>query len=374
MTHRFSQATILVLLALCCACAGFGRRVNQSLPPFLRGDPGEDEKARIAQLQARLACPPGASTPRTQAFQRAKCNYEECDFDTAASLFEDFLDDYPSSEFDEEARFLYGESYFRDNDYAASFAAFKDYAVAYPVSNRAPCIQERVYVMGCAYLSGRRRTFMGLFPSRGTGEEMFIWLVQTYPNATRAADAQWSLGRYYVSEGDWAKAAAAFDFLVKQYPNSEWVPGARYFTAYTRYRQVKGTVYDQNIVREAKTRFESYVRDYPTGQWRSQAEHLICVLDNIAAQKILNVAEWYIGQDQCWSARYYLERLEVLYPATNAAACGRRLYARLPANPPCPKECAAVMRRFGAEHVPGTVVVEEVRPESQPVSEPESRP
>ena len=68
-------------------------------------------------------------------------------------------------------------------------------------------------------------------------------------------------------------------------------------------------------------------------------------LDNIAAQKILNVAQWYIDQGHCWSARYYLERLEALYPQTTAAACGRRLYATLPANPPCPVECALVVAR-----------------------------
>jgi outer membrane protein assembly factor BamD (BamD/ComL family) len=342
--------------------------VNQSLPTFLRGDPGEDEKERIQHLQARLDCPTTASTPRTCAFQQAKCAYDRCDFDNAAGQFEDFLDEYPSSEFDEEARFLFGEAQYRDDDYTASFSAFKDYAEAYPVSNRAPCIQERVYHMGCAYLSGRRRTFLGLFTSRGVGEEMFIWLVQTYPNAARAADAQWQLGRYYVSQQEWAKAAAAFDFLVKQYPTSEWLPAARYFSAYTRYRQVKGCVYDQHIVREAKSRFESYVHDYPDGQWRGQAEHLICVLDNIAAQKIYNVAQWYVDQGHCWSARYYLERLEALYPNTNAAACGRRLYATLPTNPPCPVECAEVMRKFAAEHAP--VPISESTPESQPESRP----
>src|SRR5262249_3893692 len=150
-----------------------------------------------------------------------------------------------SSEYDEEARFLLGESHFRDGSFSNAFTAFKEYAEAYPVSNRAPTIEENVYHMGCCFLSGKKRTFFGLFPNKGVGEEMFIWLVQTYPNAARADDAQWALGRYYVCDQDWPKAVAAFDLLVKQYPHSEWLPAAKYYAGYTRYRQVKGKIYDQ---------------------------------------------------------------------------------------------------------------------------------
>src|SRR4029079_10366878 len=68
MTIRLSQAFIAVLLVLCCGCTGLGRKVNQSLPEFMRGDPGKEEKERISHLQQRLAAPPGASAPRTAAF------------------------------------------------------------------------------------------------------------------------------------------------------------------------------------------------------------------------------------------------------------------------------------------------------------------
>jgi TolA-binding protein len=370
MTRRITAFSLAALLVALTACSGLGRSVNSALPEFMRGDPGEEEKERIGALQQRLAAPPGASAARTAAFNQAKCAYDQRRFDDAADLFEDFIDDFPSSEFDEEARFLLGESHYFDNDYADAFAAYKDYATAYPVSNRAPHIEERVYKMGCCYLSGKRRTFMGLFTSRGTGEEMFIWLVETYPNGSRADDAQWNLGRYYMSDQDWAKAAAAFDFLVKQYPTSEWLPAARYHTAYTRYRQVKGTVYDQNIVREARKRFVSYIEDYPDGSWRASAERLLCILDNVAAQKILKVAEWYVSQGKPWSARYYLERLFKLYPDSNAAACGRPLYARLPVNPPCPGEYEEAMRRTAAEEgAPAAEGAPASRPESVPASQ-----
>ena len=336
MTTTVQPRLIVVLLVLCCGCTSLGRRVNQSLPEFMRGDPGLGGEGTDPAPPAAARGPAGRFGAPDGGVRAARRAYDCQNYDTAASLFEDFIDEYPASEYDEEARFLWGESQFHGNDYVGAFDAYKQYAEAYPVSNRAPCIQERVYVMACAYLSGRRRTFLGLFTAKGVGEDMDIWLVHTYPNAARAADAQWALGRYYVCDAEWAKAAAAFDFLVKQYPNSEWFPAARYFAAYTRYRQVKGTCYDPAIVREARSRFESYVHDFPTGQWRASAEHLICILDNIAAQKILNVAQWYVDQGKCWSARYYLERLEALYPASNAAVCGRRLYATLPSNPPCP--------------------------------------
>jgi TolA-binding protein len=371
MTIRFSQATLVVALVFLAGCTGLGRRVNQALPEFMRGEPGAEEKERMLALQQRLQAPPGASAARTRAFQQARNAYDRCQFDCAADFFEDFIEDYPASEYDEEARFLLGESHFRDNDYSAAFAAYKEYAESYPISNRAPCIEERVYKMGCAYLSGRRRMFFGIFSSRGLGEEMFVWLVQTYPNAPRADDAQWALGRYYVSEQDWPKAAAAFDFLVKQYPNSEWLSGARYYTGYTRYRQVKGTVYDQAIVRESRKRFVAYLEEEPDGQWRADAQRLICVLDEIAAQKLLNVAQWYIDQDRCWSARYYLVRLQTLHPSSRAAARGSAILAGLPITLPCSGEAVAVAARFADDAgtevvVPATGIDPAATAETQP--------
>jgi outer membrane protein assembly factor BamD (BamD/ComL family) len=371
MTLQIARALILVVLALGCGCSALGRKANQALPEFMRGDPGKEEKERIQQIQQRLDAPAGASVARTRAFENAKRLFTQCNFDAAASALEDFIDDFPGSEFDEEAKYLLGEAHYRANDYSDSFDAFKVYAESYPVSNRAPCIQERVYAMGCAYLSGRRKSFLGLLSNRGVGEEMFTWLVQTYPNARRAPDAQWALGRYYVNEKDWPKATTAFDYLAKQYPNSEWYAGARYFTAYTRYRQVKGTRYDPGIVREARSRFVSYVKDFPTGQWRADAERLICILDNIAAQYLLNVANWYVDQDKCWSARYYLEKLLSLYPNTNAAVCATQLLARLPVNPPCPSaERESVIRTYESGENP----IPESRPEGEIVPAPESRP
>lgn len=367
MTRRTPTLILAASLLVLSACSGLGRRVNSALPEFMRGEPGQEEQERVLLLQQRLSAPPGASAARTAAFNRAKCAFDQRRFDDAADLFEDFIDDFPSSEYDEEARFLLGEAHYFDDDFSNAYSAYKDYAVAYPVSNRAPTIEERVFKMGCCYLSGKRKTFLGLFSNKGTGEEMFIWLVQTYPNGPRADDAQWNLAQYYVCERDWAKATAAFDFLVKQYTTSEWLPAARYYTAYTRYRQVKGTRYDQAIVREARKRFTSYLEDFPDGQWRASAEKLIGILDCIAAQKILNVAEWYIAQGKPWSARYYLQRLITLYPASKAAACAHPIYARLPVTPPCPGEYAEATRYFATDDaVPAA--------ESAPVPQPESAP
>jgi outer membrane protein assembly factor BamD (BamD/ComL family) len=367
MKFRSSHVAVLAAVFLLSGCTGLGRRVNQALPEFMRGEPGKEERERIQTLQTRLEAPPGASAARTQAFESAKRAYDNCRFDDAASLFEDFIDDYPSSEYDEEARYLWGESHYRDNDYSNAFSAYKAYAEAYPVSNRAPEIEERVYTMGCCYLSGKRKTFFGMFSNKGVGEEMFIWLVQTYPNAARADDAQWNLSRYYVCDQEWPKATAAFDFLVKQYPTSEWLPAAKYYTGYTRYRQVKGTRYDQTIVRESRKRFAAYVEEYPDGQWRAEAERLICILDNIAAEKLLNIAQWYITQGKRWSARYYLVRLETLYPSSNAACRGRAILAGLPITPPCPGEYAEVVTRVAVEEG-------DVGAESRPVVVPESAP
>ncbi len=370
MSKRIVPALLLIGLVGFQACGSFGRKVNQALPEWMRTEPGAEEKERLVHLRKRVEASPEEKAARAAAFAEAKADYDAENWSAAGDKLESFLSDFPASEFDEEGRFLWGEARYREEEQVEAFAAYKSYALNYPVSNRAPIVEERLYTMGKDYIEGKHETFFGIFSNTGRGEDMLKYIVQTFPNSERADDAQWLLGQYYTQEEDWEKAVPAYDYLVKVYKGSEWYPAARYHSAYSRYRRVKGNYYDQVVVTEARQQFASYVADFPGGEWRADAERIITELDRIAAEKILLIGQWYMSQDKPYSARYYFLRCKALYPDSAAAATAMEHFREVADAVPEGDDAAIIE----AEEARVRNAGRESRPASRPESIPDSAP
>jgi outer membrane protein assembly factor BamD (BamD/ComL family) len=279
------------------------------------------------------------------------------------------LDDYPGTEFDEECRFLWGESHYRDGDFAAAYGAYKSYATNFPVSPRGPVVEERLYDVGRDYLEGNQSAFFGIFSNRSKGLEILDYLVETFPSAERADDAKWLVARYHVDDENWEKAVPVFDFLTKQYKQSEWYPAARYFSAYCRYRRVKGDFYDPRMIEDARKGFAEYVAEHPNGEWRGQAETIIAELDATAAERMFKVGEWYVDQDKPYSARFYFLRVKQLWPGTDAARRAEAAYAEVAlAEPETPEEELRLREEWEAKNAAAPAPVAPAAPESAPAS------
>jgi outer membrane protein assembly factor BamD (BamD/ComL family) len=337
---RVGKGLTLVLVLFAPACRSLSRDFNQALPGIFRSEPGAEEYERLAVLKrGRVEATPEEVALRKERYGAAKATYAEGNYGDAADLFEDFLDEFPGTEFDEEGRFLWGESHYKDGDFGAAYAAFKSFTTNYPVSTYGPTVEERVYDVGRDYLDGNQSAFFGIFTNRGKGVEILDYLVETYPNADRADDAKWLVARYRLDDEDWEKAAPQFDFLVKQYPQSEWAPASKWFSAYCRYRRVKGERYDPLLIEESRKRFVEYLAENPQGEWRAQAEEIVAELDLTAAERTLNIGLWYLDQDKPYSARFYFLRVTKLWPGSNAAKRAEALYAEVAgAEPETPEE------------------------------------
>ncbi|HYC76294.1 MAG TPA: outer membrane protein assembly factor BamD [Planctomycetota bacterium] len=360
---RTRVAVLLAAVVFLPACRSLSRDINQSLPGFLRSEAGEEELERLAVMRrARTEATPEEKAAWKARVDEAKAWYAAGDWEEAGDLFESFLEDHPGTEFDEECRFLFAESRYREDELAEAFSAYKSYALNYPISPRNPTVEERLYDAGREYIEGRRSTLFGIFTNTSKGVEILTYLVETFPNAERADDAEWLIARYHLDDEEWDKAAASFDLLVTQYKTSEWTPAARWFSAYCRYRRVKGDVYDPEVIEQARQRFADYVRDYPAGEWRPEAERILAILDATAAERMYNVAEWYRDQDKDYSARYYYLKLIKSWPQSEAAARARARYAEVAGAEPTEGDAEALERerREAAAEAPAS------RPETAP--------
>jgi outer membrane protein assembly factor BamD (BamD/ComL family) len=381
---RPGLALILLGVLLAPACRSVSRDFNNALPAIFRAEPGAEEMERLAVLKrGRVEVTPEQQAERVARVEEAKLAYAEGRYDDAASLFEDFLDDFPGTEFDEECRFLRAESEYRDDEFAAAYGAFKSYTTNFPVSSRGPIVEERLYDIGRDYLEGNQSAFFGIFSNRSKGVEILDYLAANYPNSERADDAKWLIARYHLEDEDWDKAAITFDYLVEQYKASEWFPAARYFSAYCRYRRVKGDIYDPRIIEESRRRFVDYLKENPNGEWRRDAETIVAELDGVAAERELNVGLWYLDQDKPYSARYYFLRVSQKLPESDAARRAAIEYAEVAAAVPDTPEEELLLQEEQARRAARDALLSSTRPPiappadaaaTRPADAPESAP
>lgn len=347
MRPRSSLALIALLLSILPGCSAIGRKMNQALPDFMRSDPGHEEKERLAVLRrGRIEVTPEQRAAQKAAFDAARAEYDAKDYEEAGELFAEFVEDFPASEYDELARYLWVDSAFLDGDYGRCFTACKSYALNHVISNRSKDVEEKAYVSGKEYIEGNMSSFFGIFSNRGRGIDILTWVVTTYPNSSRAADAQWLIARYHVEDEDWEKATPIFDRIAQDYTNSEWYPAARYYQGYCRYRRVKGDYYDPQINADARERITSYLTDFPTGEWRADAQRMVAWLESIAADRLYNVAEWHEDMGKAYSARYYYLKLAKDWPKSAAAQRAQvRIAALVDAVPDVAEEQLAAEER-----------------------------
>ncbi len=321
---------LLLLLPFFASCRSLSREVNSALPDFLRASPGGEEMKLFKELHEGRAW----SADDLERQDRLRSDivqvYQSGDWEECGELVRGYIDDFAISRHDQELRFLLADSLYRDDEWDLSFDAFKEYLALYPVSSWSEPSMQIIYRMGLECIEGRRSAFLGIFGRRAKGVEMLRNLVETFPGGGRAADAQWALARYSMHEGDHVAAVEEFGVLVERWPESEWNAAALYYAAWCRYRLIKGEAYDGATMEQARDSFERYLREARHQGWADEARAALGEIVELEAQHQLTVAEWYLGMEKPWAARYWLTKLTVLHGSTAAGQRAKVLLDMLP--------------------------------------------
>lgn len=318
------------LIIIMTGCTGLGREINQALPEFLRSDPGQEEMAIFRQVrQAREWTEEDLAEQDRQVSEIARLRTEG-DWDEAIDRIEDYLEQFPVSRHDENIRYWQGDSRYQNDEWERAYDAWREFTLLHPVSDYNLGLTDTLYLIGKDFLAGNRSSFFGLFSRRGIGLKVLNHLIESFPSSPRAADAQWLLAQYHVEEEEWAEAEAAFEFIVDQYEASEWYQPSLYYVAYCRYRQVKGAAYDPEMMRKAKEGFELYLATAEEGSWRKEAHEIATQLEELRAEHVLGIGEWYMGQGKPYSARYYLMAVMTRFPTSAAAERAKQLLPETP--------------------------------------------
>lgn len=258
----------------------------------------------------------GKATPKEQ-FDFAKHFYDIKSYNEAKREFKKLLKSFPKSIEAAESQYFLGfiEEY-KDNLYEA-YKAYQKVIDKYPFSERIQEAIEREYKIAEKFMTGYKRKSMGLaLPLENSAIEIFTKVVENSNYGPLASKAQYKLGLVLEGLGRYYEAEEAFNKVISNYPDSEWVEASKFKIASCRRAISRGPAYDQGATKEAKDKFEEFLREHPDAVLSRDAENNIRQLKEKEAESNFTIALFYQKQKDYNSARIYYEDIINNYSET----------------------------------------------------------
>lgn len=258
--------------------------------------------------------------PKAQ-FEYALSFYNEKKLDDASREFKKLLKEYPKSFEASESQYYLGLIEEKRENLYEAYQAYQRVIDKYPFSERIKEIIEKEYAIAEKFMSGQKRKVLGMtLPVENPAIEVFSKVVDNSTYGPLAPKAQYKLGLVLKGLQRYYEAEDAFNKVISNYPDSEWVEPAKFQIASCRSAVSRSSDYDQGATGEAKQKFEEFVREHPDAILSQEAESNIAKLKEKEAEASFNTARFYEKQKAYQAAKIYYDNVVNNYPESAWAA------------------------------------------------------
>lgn len=252
--------------------------------------------------------------PKAQ-FEYALSFYNEKKLDDASREFKKLLKEYPKSFEASESQYYLGLIEEKRENLYEAYQAYQRVIDKYPFSERIKEIIEKEYAIAEKFMSGQKRKVLGMtLPVENPAIEVFSKVVDNSTYGPLAPKAQYKLGLVLKGLQRYYEAEDAFNKVISNYPDSEWVEPAKFQIASCRSAVSRSSDYDQGATGEAKQKFEEFVREHPDAILSQEAESNIAKLKEKEAEASFNTARFYEKQKVYQAAKIYYDNVVNNYP------------------------------------------------------------
>lgn len=252
--------------------------------------------------------------PKAQ-FEYALSFYNEKKLDDASREFKKLLKEYPKSFEASESQYYLGLIEEKRENLYEAYQAYQRVIDKYPFSERIKEIIEKEYAIAEKFMSGQKRKVLGMtLPVENPAIEVFSKVVDNSTYGPLASKAQYKLGLVLKGLQRYYEAEDAFNKVISNYPDSEWVEPAKFQIASCRSAVSRSSDYDQGATGEAKQKFEEFVREHPDAILSQEAESNIAKLKEKEAEASFNTARFYEKQKAYQAAKIYYDNVVNNYP------------------------------------------------------------
>jgi outer membrane protein assembly factor BamD len=190
---------------------------------------------------------PTAVLPPDELYEAGERDLNRGRHDDARNAFKDIVARHPDSAYTPRARFLIGETYYRDGEFDRATREFEAFLAFYPQHQIADLVQYRLAMSYYDQLKPVEQD-QGL---TARALEQFKRLVKEYPGSRYAPDAlakidvcrgrlaqkELFVANYYFTQGNLAAARQRLELILKDYPRTLVVPETLYLLAEVNLRE-----------------------------------------------------------------------------------------------------------------------------------------
>jgi len=226
-----------------------------------------------AYLEDMFRQKPQALLPAQDLYQQGEQDMDKKYYPQARASFQKIVERHPQSQYAARARFLIGETYYREGAFDKAIKEFEAFMAFYPRHEIADLVQYRLAMSYYDQLKPVEQD-QGLTVK---AMDQFKKLVREYPDSRYASDALAKIdvcrGRlaqkelwvatYYLNQGTPIAARQRLEQLLKEYPRSLVIPEALFRL---------GEVYAiEGRAQDAQNAFRRLSDEYPFTEWGRRA-------------------------------------------------------------------------------------------------------
>jgi outer membrane protein assembly factor BamD len=260
----------------------------------------------------------GGNWQRTRAKDQlivAQDALDKKDYSTALKAALRTVKVWPLSDYAPQAQFIVGQCYEAKGNDERAFKEYEKVLEKYPRFVDGEKVLARQYQIANRFLAGewfRLWTYIPFFPSMEKTADMYGKIVKDGPFSDIAPQAQMKIGAAREKQGDFPKAAKAYEVAADRYHDRGQVAADAMYRAGLAYqKQAQTAEYDQSTAGQAIATFTDFMTLYPDDKRVPEAQKIIASLKTEQARGNFAIGQYYEAHGKFASAKIYYN--EVVY-------------------------------------------------------------
>jgi len=186
--------------------------------------------------------------------------------------------------------------------------------------------EQRAFQVSVEMLNGEHPTMM-LFTNRWRGRSALQNLAAFAPESPYAPEALATVANFSYERGRYDEASVDYQLLLARYRNSEWGDLATFRLGMCGYHSALDANTNRPLIEVSRLQLSEYLRLYPEGQYRVDAEAAAADLRELEADYYLGLANYYERIEVPEASARYLELAGGFEGTAAAAEANSRLQA-----------------------------------------------
>lgn len=258
--------------------------------------------------------------------------HQEQDWVTLLNVCEILIEEYPDTDFSEQAYFYLGLGYYHLNDYTMADATFSQYLKRSDHPKYFEQVIEYKFQIAESYRKGAfRRMFHykkgpKIVPAKEDALDIYDQVISSLPYHDLTARSLFGKGLVQRDLEDYQDAVETFQSLIKRFPKHEYAIEAFLEIGKTYFSQCEAKNLNPEIIALAELNLSRFQLAFPSEKRVQELEGLLVQVKEVFAKSLYETGRFFERRKKKDAAIIYYSKVLSVFPDTpSAQLCEKRL-------------------------------------------------